>query len=101
MLADLRSVDEGRTGSTSEAACGWAIFDRPAQRQEMLKRGGRIRLPGSCAAGGQRSQLGAEIRHDLANRGDRPRYVMFLLQQTMHRFLRVLGAPLSEAIGQI
>src|ERR1019366_584802 len=40
------------------------------------------------------------IRHDLANRGDRPRYVMFLLQQTMHRFLRVLGAPLSEAIGQ-
>src|ERR1035438_9124237 len=49
---------------------------------------------------GQRSQLGAEIRHDLANRGDRPRYVMFLLQQTMHRFLRVLGAPLSEAIGQ-
>jgi hypothetical protein len=31
----------------------------------------------------QRGQLRAEIRHDLANRGDRPRYVMFLLQQTM------------------
>src|ERR1019366_1764556 len=49
---------------------------------------------------GQRGQLRAEIRHDLANRGDRPRYVMFLLQQTMHRFLRVLSGPLSEAISQ-
>src|SRR5580700_954849 len=49
---------------------------------------------------GQGDQLRAEIRHDLAYRGDRPRYVMFLVQQTMHRFLRVLGGPLAEAVGQ-
>jgi hypothetical protein len=48
----------------------------------------------------QRCQGGAKVGRYLAERGHRPIHAMFLAQQGQHGFLRVLGRPLADAMGQ-